>query len=185
MRAFNRRKHKGIKKGYKSFTHIEIVYENCEHWIVPIKNVEIDMFNGYIKHMWVKIPDKIEGFLFNNNREDNLKRLTTDCACDITQIYKARISKAFDEIVSRKKIPIQHYIESNPISCYGNNILQSVGLYEGTHVLYHWVVDSRISVDYKYEHGWFSGGKIIIPSIYSPIIEKLDKEVWEVNEVYR
>lgn len=181
MRAFNRRKHRGVKN-YKSYTHLEIVYENCEHWTVPIKNVEIDMFNGYIKHMWVKIPDKIEGFLFNNNREDNLKRLTTDCACDITQIYKTRIKQSFDQIV-RKNIPIQHYIEANPMGYYGDNVLQSVGKYEDTHVLYHWVVDSRISVEYKYEHGRIYGGKIAIPSIYTPVIEKLDKDVWEVRVI--
>jgi hypothetical protein len=32
MKSFNKRKYKGVKSEYKSFTHLEIGYENCEYW---------------------------------------------------------------------------------------------------------------------------------------------------------
>lgn len=39
MRKFNSKKHKGAKSGYKSFTHVEIIYENCEHWLIPVRDI--------------------------------------------------------------------------------------------------------------------------------------------------
>lgn len=39
MRKFNSKKHKGVKSGYKSFTHVEIIYENCEHWLIPVRDI--------------------------------------------------------------------------------------------------------------------------------------------------
>lgn len=120
MRAFNKRRHKGVKK-YKAYTHLEIGYENCEYWTIPLKFVKIKMSNGIVESIEIDI-EKVELNEWGcQNPELRLIRLT-EYANDITNIQLIRVSKNRD-YNSWMNVPscilaMGNYLESNPYGCY-------------------------------------------------------------------
>lgn len=181
MRAFNKRRHKGVKK-YKAYTHLEIGYENCEYWTIPLKFVKIKMSNGIVESIEIDI-EKVELNEWGcQNPELRLIRLT-EYANDITNIQLIRVSKNRD-YNSWMNVPscilaMGNYLESNPYGCYTDNLLQSTN-FDGNTLTYSWILDNNINIIYPYN--WHKG-YIEIPRKYVEIISKLDREVWKVKEI--
>lgn len=181
MKAFNKRKHKGVKK-YKSYTHLEIGYENCEYWTIPLKFVKIKTEDGYIKSITIDM-DKVElDKWFYKTAELRLRRLT-EGANDITNVQLIRIVKnrnynSWGNEPSQL-IPMKDYLEANPYGGYNDNLLQSTE-FDRQNLIYSWILDENIEIEYPYN---WEKGSIRIPSKYSEIIGKLDREIWNIKEL--
>ena len=184
MRRFNCKKYKGVKKGFKSFTHVEIIYENCEHWLIPVKDINIHKEGKYIQEMTINMKRVIQNLSkwAYDSVSKRVERLTVD-ANDIVSIGYVRLDKNSNLDIGNntKYIEIANYLEINPYSAYCDNLLQSTHYDMENGVLeYTWIVDENINIEY-----WVTDGKckVKIPKIYSKIIDKLDKELWIVGEV--
>lgn len=181
MRAFNKRRYKGVKR-YKSYTHLEIGYENCEYWTIPLKFVKIKMSSGIVESIEINI-ERVElnewGY---QTPELRLIRLT-EYANDITSIKLIRVSKNrnYNSWVNEPScvLAMGNYLESNPYSCYTDNLLQSTN-FDGNTLTYSWILDNNINIIHPYN--WYKG-YIEIPRKYVEIIDKLDREVWDVKKV--
>lgn len=184
MRKFNSKKHKGAKSGYKSFTHVEIIYENCEHWLIPVRDIIIHKEGKYIQEMVInmkRVVPNLSKWAYDSVSK-RVERLTVD-ANDIVSIRYIRLDKNSNWSIGddTKYIEIANYLEINPYSAYCDNLLQSTHYDKENGVLeYTWIVDENIKIDY-----WISEDKcrIEIPKIYSNIVNKLDKELWIVEEI--
>lgn len=185
MRKFNSKKYKGVKKGFKSFTHVEITYENCEQWVIPVKDVIIHKEGKYIQEMTVnmrRVIPNISKWPYDsvNKRVERL----TKYANDIVSVRYIRLDKNnnWDIGNNTKYIEIASYLETNPYSAYCDNLLQSTHYDKENEVLeYTWIVDEDIKIDYCVNED--NDCRITIPRIYSNIIDKLDRRFWIIEEV--
>lgn len=191
MKAFNKSSFKGVRKGYKAFTHLEIGYENCECWTIPLKNNVEYKVDENLNIISIKIKNlnklKLTGFLFCKDRESQIKRFIY--GNDITSVYLVRFPKRkiHGWVIPRKEFHIQHYLESIPVYSLGeDNLLQNTQYNENEDTLeYSWIVDENIKIDYAVE---FKSpieyiSKIIIPKKYDSIINKLNKDMWKIETI--
>lgn len=183
MKAFNKRKHKGIKK-YKSYTHLEIGYENCEYWTIPLKFVKIKMNNKNVESIQIDMKKVVVDKWVYDSVEKRIKRLTHN-ANDITSISFVRFKERtrgywFNE--PRKNLYIKNYLEINSYGCFmdNDNLLQKTE-FDGYILKYSWIVDEDIVIE-SYPYNYEEKGIVRIPKKYSEIISKLDREVWNIIE---
>ncbi|MGL4948064.1 MAG: hypothetical protein ACRC42_01620 [Mycoplasma sp.] len=160
-----------------NFTHLEIIFENCEYWEVPVEYICISTKDKYLHKVSINMAkllkdNKLSKWCYET-LEKRIGRLTNN-ANDITHVHFLQINNNLEYFeFPRKNIPIKSYLESNLYLCYQDNLLQTT-TYKNGILYYEWIVDSNILIDYNLN-------TITIPSKYKEIISKLDTEVWGVN----